>query len=135
MLVFPSKSFSRRLKYPEAEALEEDNKNTTTSSKFAVAETHGEGQEILSGQISILSNRGATVILENGSTISLNPRSWHFAQAQGLQTQLGDSLLLTGFYENGQFEIVHLRNLDNGSVAQIRDEDGHPLWVSGGHGE
>ncbi len=90
---------------------------------------------ILNGEISVLSNRGATIILENGLTISLNPRSWRFAQDQGLQAQLGDSLLLTGFYENGNFEVVHLRNLDNGTVAQIRDEDGHPMWISGGGGE
>ena len=104
-------------------------------SKDAVADTHEKGWEILSGKISVLNNRGAVVTLENGLTISLNPRSWRFAQTQGLQAQLGDSLLLTGFYENGKFEVAHLRNLDNGTVAQIRDEDGHPLWVSGGGGE
>ena len=92
--------------------------------------------EILNGQISVLSNRGATLTLENGSTLSINPRSWRFAQDQGLQAQLGDTLLLTGFYEEeGKFEIAHLRNLNNGTVAQIRDEDGHPLWVGGGGGE
>ena len=92
--------------------------------------------EILNAKISALNNRGATLTLENGSTLSLNPRPWRFAQDQGLQAQLGDSLLLTGFYENeGEFEIAHLRNLDNGTLAQIRDEEGHPLWTSGGNGE
>ncbi len=109
--------------------------SATMPSEDAIADTYEQGLEILSGEISVLSNRGATIILENGLTISLNPRSWRFAQDQGLQAQLGDSLLLTGFYENGNFEVAHLRNLDNGTVAQIRDEDGHPLWFSGGGGE
>ncbi|MBT3314589.1 MAG: hypothetical protein HN390_08240 [Anaerolineae bacterium] len=92
--------------------------------------------EILTAKISALSNRGATLMLENESTISLNPRPWRFAQDQGLQAQLGDLLLLTGFYENeGEFEVVHLRNLDNGTLAQIRDAEGHPLWASGENGE
>lgn len=91
--------------------------------------------DILQGNISILNNRGAVVTLENASTISINPRPWRFALDQGLQAQLGDTLLLTGFYEEeGKFEIAHLRNLNNGTVAQIRDEVGHPLWVSGGNG-
>ncbi len=92
--------------------------------------------EILSAKINTLSNRGATLTLENGSTISLNPRSWRFAQEQGLQVQQEDRLLLTGFYEeDGKFEVAHFRNLDNGTVAQIRDGEGHPLWASGGNGE
>jgi len=99
------------------------------------ADTHEHIWEILSGEVTVLSNRGATIILENGVMISLNPRSWRFAQDHGFQAQIGDMLLLTGFDENEKFEIVHLRNLDNGTVVQIRDEAGHPLWVSGGNGE
>ena len=92
--------------------------------------------EILKGEISILSNRGATFTLENGSTLSINPRAWRFALEHGLQAQLGDTLLLTGFYEeDGKFELAHLRSLNNGTVVQIRDEDGHPLWVSNENGE
>ena len=100
------------------------------------ADTSEHTWESLNGKISVLNNRGAVVTLENGSTISINPRPWRFAQAQGLQAQLGDTLLLTGFYEEeGKFEVAHLKNLNNGTDAQIRDEDGHPLWVSGGNGK
>lgn len=92
--------------------------------------------EILRGNITAISNRGAIIILENGSTLSINPRAWRFALEQGLQTQVGDTLLLTGFYEEeGEFEIAHLRSLTNETVAQIRDEGGHPLWASGGNEE
>ncbi|MBT3187770.1 MAG: hypothetical protein HN736_13475 [Anaerolineae bacterium] len=114
--------------------------NQTAEIEATPSEDHSDREvivrwEILKAEISVLSNRDATMILENGEILSLNPRSWRFAQAQGLQAQLGDSLLLTGFFENEKFEVVHLRNLDNGTVAQIRDEAGHPLWVSGGNGE
>ena len=105
------------------------------STKDNDTNAHEPRWETLTGEISVLSNRGATLILENGSTFSLNPRSWRFTQDQGFQAQLGDTLLLTGFYENNKFEVARLKNLDNGTVAQIRDEAGHPLWVGGGNGE
>ncbi len=132
--------------------LETDDKNTSTDISTEIisatatipsdnhqnheeTETHERAWENLQGNITILNNRGATIMLENDIALSLNPRSWRFALDQGLQAQLGDTLLLTGFYEkDGKFEVAHLRNLSNGTVAQIRDEEGHPLWVSGGNG-
>ena len=121
-------------------AIEAEDKNRSISQVAKIASTPSVDHpapeittkwEILKGEISILSNRGATFTLENGATLSISPRPWRFALGQGLQAQLGDTLLLTGFYEaEGKFELVHLRSLNNGTIAQIRDEDGHPLWVS-----
>ena len=121
---------------PTQEMIESVFKTPISSENAQDTHTSEKTWEILSAKINTFSNRGATLILENGLTISLNPRSWRFAQEQGLQAQLGDSLLLTGFYESEEkFEVAHLRNLDNGTVAQIRDGEGHPLWASGGNGE
>ena len=110
--------------------------STITPENHQESETRERAWEILRGNITTLSNRGATIMLENGSFLSINPRAWRFALEQGLQAQMGDALLLTGFYEEeGKFEIAHLRSLANETVAQIRDEGGHPLWTSGGNGE
>lgn len=85
---------------------------------------------ILSGTLTTIGKRDASITLEGGTLLTLNPRSWRFAVEQGLQAQVGDDLLVTAFDENGKIEIAHLRNLANGSVAQLRDEDAHPLWNS-----
>ncbi len=95
---------------------------------------HEQTWVILDAEISELSNRSAVIKLANNTSVTLNPRAWRFTLTQGFQAEPGDMLLVTGFYENEKFEIVHLRNLDNATVAQIRDEDGHPLWSSGGSG-
>lgn len=97
-------------------------------------ETNKQNLVILSGTLTSIGKRDASITLEDGLSLTLNPRTWRFAGEQGLQAQVGDALLVTVFYENGKIEIAHLRNLANGSVAQLRDENGHPLWNSNGEG-
>lgn len=88
--------------------------------------------KIAAGKSKKMNTRGTlTSIGKRDANIPLQER---FAGEQGLQAQVGDALLVTVFYENGKIEIAHLRNLANGSVAQLRDENGHPLWNSNGEG-
>ncbi len=109
----------------------------TLSATAEIVEEHNTSERgwiILQAEVSQLNKRNVAFHLEDGNTITLNPRPWRLALEQNFQAALGDSVLLTGFYENDKFQIVHLRNLDNASVAQIRDEEGHPLWNSNGNG-
>jgi hypothetical protein len=85
---------------------------------------------ILHAEVIEATERNIVIQIEDGSLITINPRPWRFACEQGFSAAQGDKLLVTGFYEPEKLEIVHLRNLENASVAQIRDEEGHPLWNS-----
>ncbi len=118
------------------------NRTSVTLGERTTNQSHGNASEtsqeadtasvwaIYQGEITALTQRKISITIETGSTITLNPRPWRFALEQGFQASLGDRLLVTCIHEVGKLEVVHLRNLENESVAQIRDEAGHPLWES-----
>lgn len=73
-----------------------------------------------------------SVTLEDGSLVEINGRAWTFAQENGFSPQVGDRLLLTGFYENADLEVGAIQNLATGTSIQIRQENGRPLWAGRG---
>lgn len=111
--------------------------NAAAVSVAAISEEHQHEAEAgaktfiaLNGTLTIIGKRDASITLENGTLLTLNSRSWRFAGEQGFQAQVGDALSVTVFYEGEKVEVTHLLNLENGSAAQLRDENGHPLWNS-----
>lgn len=86
---------------------------------------------IMDGVVTNITNREMIVTLADGEQISLARRAWRFSQEQGFTPQVGNTVTVTGYHNNGEFEIAQIRDLDNGQVAIIRDENGHPLWASG----
>ena len=72
------------------------------------------------------------VATADGEELSIDGRTWSFALQSGFQAAVGDTLQLTGFYENGEFEIGALRNLTTGLEIAVRGETGRPLWAGGG---
>ena len=109
--------------------------NSTPEESAAEVDTHSHAWVILRAEVTQLDQRNLVIRVEDGSTITLNPRQWRFAQEHGFRAAIGDQLLVTGFYEAEKLAVVHLRNLNNESVVQIRDEEGHPLWDSAGGGK
>lgn len=77
------------------------------------------------------------VATTSGSTISVQNRAWWFAQEQGFQVAVGDSLRLSGFLDriNGEFETAQIENLTSGQSINLRDESGRPLWSGRGRGD
>lgn len=76
------------------------------------------------------------VSVTSGETISVQNRAWWFAQEQGFQITVGDSLRLSGFLDNvnGEFEAAQIENLTSGQIVRLRDESGRPLWSGRGRG-
>lgn len=83
---------------------------------------------VTSSQVLDISNRGITLQLTNGPTVSVVGRAWRYAQGLGFSTQVNDTLWLEGFYEDDQFEIMRMTNLETNQRVSLRDETGHPLW-------
>lgn len=83
---------------------------------------------IVASQVLDINNRGITLQLTDGQTISLTGRAWRYAQALGFGTQIGDTLWLEGFYEGDRFEIMRMTHLKMNQSITLRDETGHPLW-------
>lgn len=69
---------------------------------------------------------GGQVVVEN--------RAWWFAQDQGFSAQVGDEVVLLGFYEGDDVEVGQIEDLDTGQVVRLRDESGRPLWAGQGRG-
>jgi len=83
----------------------------------------------------IVTGAGADVLsvqTGDGEQINVENRAWWFAQEQGFGVQVGDQVTLTGFYEEGDFEVGRIDNATNGQTVWIRDENGRPLWAGGG---
>jgi len=97
------------------------------------AEVEEHAQEIkevsvIACQVLDISNRGITLQLVNGPTVSVTGRAWRYAQTLGFSTQVSDTLWLEGFYEGDHFEIMRMTNLEMNQRISLRDETGHPLW-------
>ena len=45
---------------------------------------------------------------------------------------VGDSISVTGFYEDGEFKAGTVENLTNGETITLRDEGGRPMWSGRG---
>lgn len=72
-----------------------------------------------------------TIAVAGQTPVELSGRSLTFATEQGFVIQPGDSLQLTGFYEDTDFEIQAIQNLTTGQALVLREETGRPLWAGG----
>ncbi|MCL7453544.1 MAG: hypothetical protein M8467_10915 [Anaerolineae bacterium] len=68
----------------------------------------------------------------DGQEILVDGRAWRFAQELGFMAYEGDQLSLTGFYEDGDFEVGQINDETTGQSASLRDENGRPLWAGRG---
>jgi hypothetical protein len=68
----------------------------------------------------------------DGTQVSVENRSWWFAQEQGFSAQIGDEITLTGFYEDEAFEVGRIDDATTGQTVLLRDEDGRPMWAGRG---
>ena len=64
--------------------------------------------------------------------ILIDGRSLSFAQDSGFTANVGDSVNLYGFFEDGDFEVIRINNLTSGQITTLRDESGRPGWSGGG---
>ena len=75
------------------------------------------------------------VTFEDGTSYDIDGRTLSFLQELGFSVNPGDSLVLTGFYdEDGIYEIGQVENLTTGETAVIRTDSGTPLWSGGQNG-
>ncbi len=71
---------------------------------------------------------------DSGGLVTVENRPWWFAQEQGFVAGVRDEVTLTGFYENGEFEVGQLGNLTSGMAVEIREASGRPGWAGRGRG-
>jgi hypothetical protein len=86
------------------------------------------------GNVVSVDQYAMTVQTSTGEKILVQGRPWTFSLEQKFTTKVGDQLKLSGFYQNGQFEVASMQNLANNATVQVRDQAGRPSWAGRGGG-
>jgi hypothetical protein len=86
----------------------------------------------LAGTVIAVDGSLMSVQMDNGELVEMLGRPWTFAQEQGFVAEDGHRVVLTGFYEDGEFEVGQLENLTTELSVSIREESGRPLWAGRG---
>ena len=76
----------------------------------------------------------AEIRLSDGRSVEVGGRAWQLAAAQNFTADIGDSVTVHGFDENGVFEAGQIDNQSNGQTLSLRDTTGRPLWAGRGRG-
>lgn len=69
----------------------------------------------------------------NGEIVEVGNRAWWFAQEQGFAANVGDDVILLGFYEGDKLEVGGIIDSSSGQTVSLRDESGRPLWAGRGN--
>jgi hypothetical protein len=86
----------------------------------------------LEGTVTAVDANLLEVTTSDKKVIVVENRAWWFAQEQGLNLAVGDSVSLVGFYEDADFEAGSITSLATDQTVSLRDEDGRPLWAGRG---
>ncbi|MBN1429565.1 MAG: hypothetical protein JXB07_14420 [Anaerolineae bacterium] len=76
------------------------------------------------------------MVIEAGANelVLVEGRAWAYALEQGMDAQVGHTILIMGFVEDGEFKAISLENLTTGQHIAVRDASGRPLWSGGRRG-
>lgn len=69
---------------------------------------------------------------ETGTVIPFEGQPLRFALQQRFTAQVGDTAIVKGFEEDGEFKIGQITNLTNGATVTLRDVTGRPGWAGRG---
>jgi hypothetical protein len=87
----------------------------------------------LAGTVTVANDDELIVQIDDGGgEVLLEGRALRFLQDEGFQVQVNQRLSLTGFYEDGDFEVGAVKNLTTLQSMMVRDENGRPLWAGRG---
>ena len=87
---------------------------------------------VLNGQIINISSEALEIETKTAGILEIEGRPWRFVQELGYVPEEGNELIVQGFYENGEFEVVTIQDLTADQIFQVRDESGRPMWGGGG---
>jgi hypothetical protein len=83
------------------------------------------------GAVTQVSVDEMVIEVSDGTQIIAEGKPWEFAQDAGFSALVGDTVTLSGYYEDDEFKVGVISNADNQSV-QLRDETGRPSWAGRG---
>jgi hypothetical protein len=83
---------------------------------------------------SVVSVNDDALVLEqdDGTQLVIEGRAWRYAIETGFATDVGQEVLVAGFYEEGEFKFGAIEDLANGESVVLRDRSGKPFWSGQG---
>ena len=75
---------------------------------------------------------GVDLILETAEGENLIGTGPGYLGDQGFVLIVGDSISVSGSWENEEFKAMEITNLNNGETITLRDEWGRPMWSGAG---
>ena len=68
----------------------------------------------------------------NGETVQVGLGPSQYREERGFFLNVGDQVVVTGYWEDGEFKAMTVQNLDLDSEIVLRDVAGHPMWSGQG---
>ena len=104
----------------------------------AAGESKGSGESYaatewitVSGEVTAFVDDELTIQTADGEVVMHLGPEWYW-EAEGIALNLGDEVEVTGFYDEGEFEVAGIENLSTGESMVLRDDSGRPMWAGGG---
>jgi len=95
---------------------------------------HVEEWFTLTGQVTSVDTTGLTLQTDDGQTLSIDLGPEWFWSDQGMTLAAGERVTVQVFDEDGEIKIGQIRLESDGTLLQLRDDDGRPLWAGRGRG-
>jgi len=73
-------------------------------------------------------------VISMDSSIVIEGRALLFMQDSGFVTNVGNTLFITGFYEDDEYKVATIIDQTTGETIVVRDEGGRPGWAGNGWG-
>jgi hypothetical protein len=87
---------------------------------------------MLAGTVVQLDGSELVLLTAQGEQVTLGLGKSSYWQSLGITLQAGDPVEITGFWEDGEFEVQTLTATATAQTAVLRGENGRPLWAGGG---
>jgi hypothetical protein len=87
---------------------------------------------LLAGTVVQLDGSELVLQTSEGEQIAAGLGKPSYWESLGITLQAGDPVEITGFWEDGEFEVLTLTATATAQTAVLRDESGRPLWAGGG---
>lgn len=101
-----------------------------------IPEPQAQVDEWVTIQGTLMSFQGGSMTMSTaeGELITFQTGQPRFFAEQNISFQVGDEIIVIGFYENEQFMAGDITQVSTGLRVMLRDPNGRPLWAGPGNG-
>jgi hypothetical protein len=90
------------------------------------------GQETVQG--TVVETEELLIQTASGESVQVGLGPSFYRDSAGFALQAGESVRVSGFWEDGEFKATQIESLDSGASIVLRDTSGRPMWAGQGRG-